>query len=144
MLLVAMLGVAPLVEAAPKHSTYNSVINAFIESRITTDYKAMKTILSQQAVEKLPRAQMTFSFSAGEVLRVMKANDGVQLPCSGSFKVLAENDGMVMVQVDFIYQEQIISEFLTLEQENRDWKITQINKFFKNASPTEQIASYNE
>ncbi len=140
-LLAAMLGVGPLVEAAPKNPTYNEVVNAFIESRINTDYKTMKGILSQQAVEKLPRAQMAFSFSAEDVLKMMKATDGVQLPCSGSSRVLAENDGMVMVQVDFVFPEHVISEFLTLEQENRNWKITQINKFFQKEPQTKQIAS---
>ena len=133
-LLAAILGIASTIQAAPNKSDFNTVIDAFIASRINTDYKTMKTILSPDAVEKFPRLKMTYRTTADDVLKIMKVNDGVIQTCTSSFKVLAESDGMIMAQVDFIYQEQIVSEFITLERDGKgDWKVTQINKFFIHA-----------
>lgn len=132
LLLVAILGVASTVLAKPQNTDYKKVINAFIESRINTDYKTMKTILSEDAVEKLPRVNMTYKSNAADLLKIMKSNDGVQQGCTSSYKILAESSGMIMVHIDFIYQQQIVSEFLTLERSSsEEWKVTQINKFFK-------------
>jgi len=141
-LLTAILGIASTIQAAPNKSDYATVIDAFIASRVNTDYNAMKTILSPDAVEKLPRLKMTFKTSAAEVLKEIKANDGVHHTCTSSFKVLAESDGMVMVQIDFNYGEQIRSEFITIERNDKEeWMVTQINKFFNYAPGRKELAS---
>ncbi len=134
-MLVAVLGIASAVQAKPNSSDYNSVIRAFIESRLHTDYETMKTILSREAVEKLPREKEVYNSTATDLLRAMKVNDGVEQSCTAEYKVLAECEGMIMAQIDFIYDQHTISEFITLERgKGLEWKVTGINKFFKNVS----------
>lgn len=140
-LFIAILGIASNVKAGSGSSDYKTVVDAFIQSRINTDYQAMKAILSDEAVEKLPRLKKTYRFSASDMLATMKANQGVQQPCTPASAVLAESQGMAMVRVDFNYGDQVTSEFLTLERNDREeWKVTQINKFFGAAPETKETA----
>lgn len=142
LLLVAILGVASAVQARPNNSDYNTVINAFIESKLHTDYKTMKTILSPEAVEKLPREKAVYKATASDLLRTMKVNNGIEQSCTAEHKVLAESDGMIMVQIDFNYDQHTISEFITLERnKGLEWKVTSINKFFKNVATADKVNS---
>ena len=140
LLLVTILGVASAVQARPDNSDYNTVIRAFIESKLHTDYETMKTILSREAVEKLPREKEVYKSTASDLLKVMKINDGVEQSCTAEYEVLAECDGMIMAQVDFIYDQHTISEFITLERsKGLEWKVTGINKFFKNVPAKSKV-----
>ena len=142
LLLVAILGVASAVQAKPNNSDYNTVINAFIDSRIHTDYKTMKSILSLEAVEKLPREKQIYKSTASDLLKIMKVNNGVEHSCTAEYKVLAESEGMIMAQIDFIYQDQIVSEFITMERSKEaEWKVTNINKFFKGLPAPNKVTS---
>lgn len=111
-----------------------NVINEFAESHINTDAAKLAKILSGDAVLKFTKGDEVLSQSNVSIMKIMKQNEGIKQNCSTKIDIIASSSAMAMARVNFIYEDFIIENFLTLElDKNGDWKITRINKFFSEA-----------
>jgi hypothetical protein len=109
-----------------------NVIDQFADSHMSTDANKLSKILSADATFKFTKGTEVLSQSHISILKQMRQNDGIKQNCTTDIEVLSSNDAMVMAKVNFIYNDFIIENYLTLElDQNQNWKITRINKFFK-------------
>lgn len=117
-----------------------SVISEFAESHVNTDAKKLAKILSSEATFKFARGNEVFSQSHVSTMRLMKQNEGIQQNCSTSYEIIASSNALVMAKVNFIYEDFVIENYLTLELDpGQNWKITRINKFFVDAESAKVI-----
>jgi len=112
--------------------TLKNVISEFADSHVNTDAAKLAKILSNNAVLKFTKGNEVLSQSQISIMKIMKQNEGIKQNCSATFDIIASSSVMAMAKVNFIYEDFVIENFLTLEL-NHDghWKITQINKFFR-------------
>lgn len=109
-----------------------NVIDQFADSHMSTDANKLSKILSADATFKFTKGTEVLSQSHISILKQMRQNEGIKQNCTTDIEVLSSNDAMVMAKVNFIYNDFIIENYLTLElDQNQNWKITRINKFFK-------------
>ncbi len=109
-----------------------NVIDQFADSHINTDANKLAKVLSADAVLKYNKGSEVLSQNQAATIKLMKQNEGIKQNCKTSIEVLASNEAMVMAKVNFIYDDFTIENFLTLElDKHQNWKITRVNKFFK-------------
>ena len=134
-MLLAILGIAGSLHAAPVNQSFEDVIQRFIGSYVHTDYKKMRTVLSQDVYQRVPREKMVYKHKYNDILKGMKVTGMTLLNCTWDYKILAQNEGMVLARINYYYEDQTVSDFITLERDARkDWKVTGINRFFAPAS----------
>ncbi len=108
-----------------------NVISEFAASHVNTDANKLSKILSADVILKFGRGNEVFSQSQMSILKLMKQNEGIKQNCSTTIEVIASSDALAMAKVNFIYEDFIIENYLTLElDKSQNWKITRINKFF--------------
>lgn len=111
---------------------YNEVINNYIDSYINGNYKKLDKVLSDDACVKIPRADVVLVHSKSKLLEKMKGEGNVTQNCESEYKVLDKSDAMIIAKVDFKYREFTQHNYLVLEKdENKEWKITQVCRFFQ-------------
>jgi len=118
---------------AKNHPAANvkNVIIDFAESHVNTDAAKLSKILSSDAVMKFTKGEEVLSQSQVSIMKIMKQNEGTRQNCSATFDIIASSSAMTMAKVNFVYEDFVIENFLTLElDKNGKWKITLINKFF--------------
>jgi len=109
-------------------------INEFAESHINTDAAKLGRILSSEVVQKFSRGDEVLSQSQTSIMKLMKQNDGIIQNCTTNIDILANSSALVMAKVNFVYEDFVIENILTLElDKSGQWKITRINKFFTEA-----------
>jgi len=116
----------------PKPPAFETVIDTYINSVMNSDFKKLDKILSDDARVKMPRAEKVITQYKTDLLSAMKA-DATKQDCTSEYEVVAKSDAMIIARVDFQYTNFKQQNFLTIEKdENNEWKITQVCKFFKN------------
>ncbi|GAB3914130.1 hypothetical protein GCM10028826_27590 [Mucilaginibacter boryungensis] len=111
---------------------YNEVINNYIDSYINGNYKKLDKVLSDDACVKIPRADVVLVHSKSKLLEKMKGEGNITQNCESEYKVLDKSDAMIIAKVDFKYREFTQHNYLVLEKdENKEWKITQVCRFFQ-------------
>ncbi|MDP3469756.1 MAG: nuclear transport factor 2 family protein [Daejeonella sp.] len=132
--LCAVLTTSSFAKNRPAPNVKN-VINEYAESHVNTDAAKLGRILSSDAVLKFSKGDEVLSQSQISIMKIMKQNEGIKQNCSTTIDVIASGSALAMAKVNFIYEDFVIENFLTLELDrNGKWKITRINKFF---TPTE-------
>jgi hypothetical protein len=118
-----------------------NVIDQFADSHVSTDANKLSKILSPDATIKFAKGAEVLSLSQLSVLKQMRLNEGIKQNCTTNIEVLASNEAMVMAKVNFVYEDFIIENYLTLElDKNQNWKITRVNKFFKESENSKQTS----
>jgi len=113
---------------------FKNVINEFAESHLNTDAVKLAKFLSSEAVLKFTKGNEVLSQSQVSIIKIMKQNEGIKQNCTTTIDIIASNSAMAIAKVNFIYEDFVIENFLTLELDKaRNWKITQIYKFFTEA-----------
>jgi len=114
--------------------TAKNIINEFAESHVNTDATKLSRLLSEDVILKFSKGDEVLTQNQTSIMKQAKQNDGVIQNCSTRIEFIASSEALVIAQVNFIYEEFIIENFITIElDKNQGWKITRINKFFSNA-----------
>jgi len=112
--------------------TLKNVISEFAQSHINTDVSKLARILSTDAVLKFTKGNEVLSQSQISIMKIMKQNEGIKQNCSATIDIITSSSAMAMAKVNFTYEDFVIENYLTLElTHDGHWKITQINKFFR-------------
>lgn len=115
---------------------YKEVINSYIDSYMNSNYKQLDKILSDDADIKIPRADVVLRHSKSNLMEQMRKDNGTHQNCNSKYQVLDKSDAMIIAKVDFKYSGFTQHNYLVLEKnEDKEWKITQVCKFFEDAKP---------
>jgi hypothetical protein len=111
---------------------YKEVLQMFIDSHMTFDYKKLKKILDENASYRISRGDQIVVQPKDELLDQMRSVGKYQQPCTNSYVVLSESDGMVVARVDFVYENGSQQNYVMLgKNDDKEWKIMQVYKIFK-------------
>ena len=108
---------------------FNIVIENFIASHLTTDYRKLDTALNDEAVFIIPRQEKIMVQDRLNLIKQMKQNAGAKQNCEANYEILSTSDALVIARVNFEYSDFIQRNYVILEKnQNKDWKITQVFK----------------
>lgn len=110
---------------------YTTVINDFIESHMTSNYKKLNKVMDENSTFKIPRGEKVILQSKSSLVEAMKNEEGTKQNCESTYEVLAKSDALVIARVDFTYRDNVQHNYLIVEKgDNQQWKITQVCKMF--------------
>jgi hypothetical protein len=122
--------------AGPKTENYDKVIKAYIESHMNGNYKILRNIMDDNATFKIPREEKVIVQSKPDVVANMKEMGGIKQSCKATYEVIAKSSALVMVRVDFCYENCMQQNFVVLEKtDDSQWKIAQVYKIFNDKEP---------
>jgi hypothetical protein len=75
---------------------YTNVIRDFIDSHMTSNFKKLKSIMSDNSVLKIPRGEKVLVQEKDDLVSMMKKDAGTQQNCQSTYEVLAKSDAMVI------------------------------------------------
>jgi hypothetical protein len=118
------------LDTTPKGPVYETVIGDFIDSFMNSNYKKLDAVLSENACVKIPRIEKVIIQDRASLIRKMREDSGVKQNCTSSYEVIAQSGAMVIVRVDFQYDNFKQQNYVVMEKNNdQQWKITEISKF---------------
>ncbi|RAV46934.1 hypothetical protein DIU36_30030 [Mucilaginibacter rubeus] len=130
--IVGLLSASTMYGRTAAETGYAGVIRDFIDSHMTSNFKKLKSIMSDNSVLKLPRGEKVLVQEKDDLVSMMKKDAGTQQNCQSGYEVLAKSDAMVIARVDFNYENCAQHDYLIIEKnERQDWKITQVCKMFE-------------
>jgi hypothetical protein len=122
--------------SGPKTGDYDKVIKAYIESHMNGDYKILKKIMNDNATFEIPRDEKVIVQSKPDIVGNMKEMGGMKQNCKATYEVVAKSSALVMVRVDFCYDNCTQQNYVVLEKnDDRQWKIAQVYKIFNDKEP---------
>jgi len=122
--------------AGPITGDYDSIVKEYIDSHMNGNYKLLKNIMNSDATFKIPRAEKVITQSKPDVVDAMKQGGSTEQNCKASYEVVAKSSALVMVRVDFCYDNCVQQNFLVLEKdEDKQWKIAEVYKIFNDKEP---------
>ena len=127
---------------SPKND-YSKIIQDYINSHMTANFKTLNKIMGDDATFQIPRGESVIVQTKSSLVADMKAMGEVKQNCSANFEILAKSSSIVIARVDFDYDNAVQQNFITLEKNaDKEWKITQVCKIFndKDVSETPQKA----
>lgn len=130
--IVGLLSASTMYGRPVTEMGYTTVIRDFIDSHMTSNFKKLKSIMSDNSVLKIPRGEKVLGQEKDDLVSMMKKDAGTQQNCQSSYEVLAKSDAMVIARVDFNYENCSQHDYLIIEKNDKqDWKITQVCKMFE-------------
>lgn len=122
--------------SGPIVGDYDSVVKEYIDSHMNGNYKLLKKIMSNEATFQIPRAEKVVIQTKSDIVDAMKTEGGVKQNCEAKYEVVAKSTALVMVRVDFCYDNCVQQNFLVLEKnDDKQWKIAQVYKIFNDKEP---------
>jgi hypothetical protein len=122
--------------SGPIAGDYDRVVKEYIDSHMNGNYKILKKILNSDATFRIPRAEKVIVQSKPDIVDAMKTEGGVKQNCEVKYEVVAKSSALVMVRVDFCYDNCVQQNFLVLEKnDDKEWKIAQVYKIFNDKEP---------
>ena len=122
--------------AAPIADDYNKIVKDYIDSHMDANYKKLKKIMNDDATFKIPREEKVIIQTKSDIVHQMKSQGGTKQNCQASYEVVAKSNALVMVRVDFCYDNCVQQNFLILEKDDdKQWKISQVYKIFNDKEP---------
>lgn len=121
--------------SGPAASDYDKVIKEYIASHMNGNYKILRKIMNDDATFKIPRAEKVLIQKKSDIVDAMKQEGGIKQNCECTYEVVAKSSALVMVRVDFRYDNCVQQNFLVLEKNDNEWQIAQVYKIFNDKEP---------
>ncbi|HTD42341.1 MAG TPA: nuclear transport factor 2 family protein [Mucilaginibacter sp.] len=121
--------------SGPATSDYDKVVKEYINSHMNGDYKTLRRIMNDDATFNIPRAEKVIVQDKSDIVKAMKQVGGIKQNCEYTYEVVAKSSALVMVRVDFRYDNCVQQNFLVLEKNDKEWQIAQVYKIFNDKEP---------
>ena len=122
--------------SGPTASDYDKIVKEYIDSHMNGNYKILKKIMNDDATFKIPRAEKVVTQNKPDIVDAMKKGGDIKQNCQVSYEVVAKSSALVMVRVDFCYDNCMQQNFLVIEKDDdKQWKIAEVYKIFNDKEP---------
>ena len=92
--------------------------------------------MNDDATFKIPRAEKVVTQNKPDIVDAMKKGGDINQNCQVSYEVVAKSSALVMVRVDFCYDNCMQQNFLVIEKDDdKQWKIAEVYKIFNDKEP---------
>jgi hypothetical protein len=133
MIICLLLVTTKMYASVPKTDEgIDNVIQRYINSIVTSDYKELRAVLDENLRFKIPHRDHLMIYNKSAIVDDIKSRSGRLQDFQPGYLVLAKSDAVTIVQVDFKYGATIMQNFIFLEKDlDQQWKISQVYEMFK-------------
>lgn len=130
--LVIVCGVAKAnVTTEGDNLTRNFAINTYVDAMTRGKVQGFSDVVDQSAKFNLLRGKNVLSFTKGEMIESIKANKNTEQNCTTSTTIMESNSDMAVVKVDMQFDGFVRTNYVTVANTGKGWKITNVYSVFK-------------
>jgi hypothetical protein len=130
--LIIICGVAKAnVTTEGDNLTRNFAINTYVDAMTRGKVQGFGDVVDQSAKFNLLRGKNVLSFTKGEMIESIKANKNTEQNCTTSTTIMESNSDMAVVKVDMQFDGFVRTNYVTVANTGKGWKITNVYSVFK-------------
>ena len=130
--LVIVCGVAKAnVTTEGDNLTRNFAINTYVDAMTRGKVQGFSDVVDQSAKFNLLRGKNVLSFTKNEMIESIKANKNTEQNCTTSTTIMESNNDMAVVKVDMQFDGFVRTNYVTVANTGKGWKITNVYSVFK-------------
>jgi hypothetical protein len=111
--------------------TRTFAINTYIDAMTRGKAAGFGDVVDQSAKFNLLRGKNVLSFSKSEMIESIKANKNTEQNCTTSTTIMESNTDMAVVKVDMQFDGFVRTNYVTVANTGKGWKITNVYSVFK-------------
>ena len=111
--------------------TRNFAINTYVDAMTRGKVAGFGDVVDQSAKFNLLRGKNVLSFSKSEMIESIKANKNTEQNCTTSTTIMESNSDMAVVKVDMQFDGFVRTNYVTVANTGKGWKITNVYSVFK-------------
>lgn len=130
--LVIVCGAAKAnVVAEGDNLTRNFAINTYVDAMTRGKIQGLGDVVDQSAKFNMLRGKNVLSFTKGEMIESIKSNKNIEQNCTTSTTIMESNADMAVVKVDMQFDGFVRTNYVTVANTGKGWKITNVYSVFK-------------
>jgi hypothetical protein len=130
--LIIVCGVAKAnVNNEGEYLTKNYAINTYVDAITRGKIQGFNDVIDQEAKFTMLRGKKVLSFTKGEIMESVKVNKNVEQQCTTSTTIVESNSDLAVVKVDMQFDGFVRSNYVTIANTGKGWKITNVYSVFK-------------
>jgi len=111
--------------------TVNYAVNTYVDAISLGNYKEMTALLDDNLKYSIERGTKTMVFNKAQFLESIKGDQGVKQDCEVSTSVNDSTPDVTIVKVEMKYADFTRTNYVTMVNSAKGWKITNIYSSFK-------------
>jgi len=109
----------------------NYAVNTYVSAISRGHVKELNNLLDENLKYSIERGKKTLVFNKAEYLESLKADQGVEQDCLVTTTVNDTTPDVTIVKVDMKYADFTRTNYVTLTNSSKGWKVTNIYSTFK-------------
>lgn len=135
-----MLGLAMLVactvsnaKSIPSTENMTAVhaINTYVDAMTRGRMQGLKEVLDPSAKFSMLRGKQMLCFDKNEMISFLNQTKNIEQACTTSTSVVESNADVAVIKVDMKFANFTRSNYLTVANTGKGWKITSVHSVFK-------------
>lgn len=111
--------------------TTNHAINTYVDAMTRGKLAGLEDVLDKSAEFSMLRGKTVLSFSRADMMEYFKSNKNIEQTCTTSTSIVESNDNVAIVKVSMKYGDFTRSNYVTIANTGKGWKITNVYSVFK-------------
>ena len=132
---LALLVVGSAAKAIPysdgDNLTKTFAINTYVDAITRGKLQGLNDVVDQNAKFSLLSGKKIITFTRDEIFQSLKLNKNVEQDCTTSTTIIQSNSDITVVKVDMQYERFVRSNYVTIANTGKGWKITNVYSVFK-------------
>ncbi|NHA08073.1 hypothetical protein G7092_30005 [Mucilaginibacter sp. HC2] len=130
-LLIACSAAKAIPFADGDNLTKTFAINTYVDAMTRGKLKGLDDVVDQNAKFSLLSGKKIVTFTRDEIFQSLKLNKNVEQDCTTSTTIVQSNSDITVVKVDMQYEKFVRSNYVTIANTGKGWKITNVYSVFK-------------
>jgi len=131
LILLTIFGTAKASNKPAVVLTKDYVINTYIDALSHGKMTGVKDILDANAKFSMMRGDKVINYTRAQMLGFMQENHDIEQKCTVTTSEMESNYNTSVVKVDMKYNGFVRSNFVTITNTSKGWKITNVYSVFK-------------
>jgi hypothetical protein len=111
--------------------TKNFAINTYVDAITRGKLKGLDDVVDQNAKFSMLSGKKIVTFSRDEIFQSLRLNRNVEQECTTATSIIQSNSDITVVKVDMQYDRFVRSNYVTIANTGKGWKITNVYTVFK-------------
>ncbi|HMG08212.1 MAG TPA: nuclear transport factor 2 family protein [Mucilaginibacter sp.] len=111
--------------------TKTYAINTYVDAVTRGKLQGLNDVVDQNAKFSLLSGKNILSYTRDQVFESLKLNKNVEQDCTTSTSIVESNSDIAVVKVDMQFDGFVRSNYVTIANTGKGWKITNVYSVFK-------------
>lgn len=119
------------IYADGENLTRTYAINTYVDAVTRGKLQGLNDVVDQNAKFSLLSGKKILSYTRDQVFESLKLNKNVEEDCTTSTSIMESNSDIAIVKVDMQFDDFVRSNYVTIANTGKGWKITNVYSVFK-------------